>query len=483
MPGLFRVKLRRVPTRKLLHRRRSARWLALWLGLLTLTLAACQRTALNLSPEPTMTAAQVTATAERRAILGEITGRVEVRADVSAQWADTADGRLVAEGNQLRTEAGGAALIRLTEDSRIRLGADTRLTVNLLNPFMDSLLTSLALDRGQVWVLLNGGALDVETPVGLASARNAYLSVAYDPGPQTLLITCLQGTCSFNNTFVPGGHRYAQTGLLAAVPEPMTLADYGAWGVNVKEATHLAPYATEAIAMANVTLLPPPSVTPPPSDTPAPSGTPSTSATPSATLAPDQPTSIRPTETRPATQPPAPTLATIGSHRVKPGETIFCLARVYGVEPNAIGQHNGLPAPYLVRADQVLRIPAVRWNTIAPGPVCAPQFNSPYPGLPFLTPTPTAPAETGTPAPALTVVEVAALCIGNCNDQSPTYRLKIIVTASGGAAPLTYSPGREFQLDFPRCTKASGTVTVRSADGQTATGTWVYDDPVCTPSP
>jgi hypothetical protein len=115
--------------------------------------------------------------------------------------------------------------------------------------------------------------------------------------------------------------------------------------------------------------------------------------------------------------------------------------------------------------------------------VCAPQFQSPYPGLPYATDTPTPPPETPTPAPPLEIREVAALCIGNCDNQEPTYRLLIIVTAVGGAEPLTYDPGQQFQLDFPRCTKSSGTVTVTSADGQVGTSSWVYDDTACTPTP
>ncbi|HRE29019.1 MAG TPA: hypothetical protein PK954_20415, partial [Anaerolineales bacterium] len=122
----------------------------------------------------------------------------------------------------------------------------------------------------------------------------------------------------------------------------------------------------------------------------------------------------------------------------------------------------------------------------------------PYPGLPYnppvyptVGPAPTtAPGVTATApvaAQPLVLNEVAALCIGGCTEGA-TYRVRIIVNAAGGAGSLKYSPGQQYDLDFPRCTKSSGVVTVTSADGQSVSGSWVYDDSACstglvTPTP
>lgn len=464
-----------------------------WL-LALLALTGCARTIVNL---PAETAAPerplATSTPERSAVLRELDGQAEMRGDADAEWAPTSAGLILGVGNQLRTGPDSRAYIHLTEGSKVRLAPETTITVNLFNPYMDSLLTALALDRGAVYVLLAiSSALDVETPVGLASARASYMSVAYDPDTQTVFVTCLQGVCSFEGAFVPAGYKYEQAGLTAALPEPMSFADYGAWGLAVPEATELVALATEAVAqgsatvpIAAVTATLPPSATPTPEPSatePAPAAT-----TPAAATAPPSETPAPPTTRPSATPAPRPTVPSIGQHRVLPGETVFCLARAYGVLPDAILQANGLPAPGTVAAGVVLRIPAVRWENILPGPVCAPQFQSPYPGLPAPSETPAAsetPAEPPTPAPPLEIREVAALCIGNCADPTAgTYRLLIIVTTAGGAEPLAYDPGQQFQLDFPRCTKAAGGVTVTSADGQVATSSWVYDDVACTPTP
>jgi len=445
-------------------------------------LAACERTPLT-PPNPTFgNVSPGTDPPQRNAILTEASGPVETRLDAARQWAATSAGLRLDQGHQLRTGQAARAVLQLTEGSKIYMGDDTAITFNLLNPYMDSQLTSVALDRGQTYILLSGGALDVETPLGIASAREAYMSVGYDSATQTITITCLQGTCSFNQAFIAKGQKYIQKGTAAVDPQIMSLGDYGRWGVNVSEATAFAPFATEQFFQG--------SATPPVLDSPTQalsSLTPAESATAIATLPPDQPTPVPPTE--PPFVPPPPTFTpfppapVMGRHTVQRGETLFCIARVYGVLPAAIAQTNGLTS-LLVRAGDVLRIPEVPWPNISPGPVCAPQFTSTFPGLPYVTDTPPdteTPVNTPSPAAELRVIEVAALCIGNCADQAPTYRLRIIVTVTGGAAPLLFNPGQMYDEDHPRCEKASGQVTITSADGQIATGTWVYDDTACTP--
>jgi LysM repeat protein len=455
------------------------------------SLMACQRTPLT-PPNPTFGNVRPgTEPPERNALLTDATGVVETRLDAAGEWAPTSPGLTLNQGNQLRTSRDARAVLKLTEGSKIYLGDDTAITFNLLNPFMDSQLTSVALDRGQTYILLNGGALDVETPLGTAVAREAYMSVSYESATQTVSITCLQGTCGFNEIFINEGQKYIQTGTAAVDPQFMSLRDYGEWGLQVPEATAFAPFATEDAVQGSAT---PPVLNTPTLPLPSLTPTPAESATPTQTAAPDQPTpvSVPPTDTpfvpRRPTNTPFPPAPIMGHHTVQRGETLYCIARVYGVLPAAIAQANGLTS-LLVRAGAILRIPEVPWPNISNGPVCAPQFTSKFPGLPYVTDTPqptetpAPPTDTPTPAPELKVVEVAALCIGNCDNQEPTYRLRIIVTVTGGAEPLIFNPGQIYDEDHPRCEKASGQVTVTSADGQIATGTWVYDDVACTPTP
>ena len=76
---------------------------------------------------------------------------------------------------------------------------------------------------------------------------------------------------------------------------------------------------------------------------------------------------------------------TIGQHVVKPGETLFCIARAYQVSPWSISAHNGIVNPNRIYPGQVLAIPNAYTSTPA-GPTCAAQFPpTPVPPPPACT--------------------------------------------------------------------------------------------------
>jgi spore germination protein len=69
---------------------------------------------------------------------------------------------------------------------------------------------------------------------------------------------------------------------------------------------------------------------------------------------------------------------TICNHVVQPGQTIWCIARGYGVSPWAIIAHNGLVNPSLIYPGMVLAIPNAP-ATLPAGPTCTPQCGGPPP--------------------------------------------------------------------------------------------------------
>ena len=170
----------------------------------------------------------------------------------------------------------------------------------------------------------------------------------------------------------------------------------------------------------------------------------------------------------------------IGQHLVAKGETLLCIARAYGVQPDAIAQANDMQT-LNVMAGETLNIPPVQWVDIAPGPVCTPQFKSPYPGLLFNTPAPTG---IGPLTLALTVQ-----CTANCDTLAHDYYLHIEPHVTGGVAPYTLHPGIGLDAQFNsrpfgHCSDVHGEVTVTSADGQSASTAWSYHDSACpTPTP
>ncbi len=70
----------------------------------------------------------------------------------------------------------------------------------------------------------------------------------------------------------------------------------------------------------------------------------------------------------------------LGYHIVYPGETLFCIARAYGVNPWAIAQQNSLLNPNRIHSGQTLAIPDAPM-ALPPGPVCARQFPPPPPPI------------------------------------------------------------------------------------------------------
>ena len=76
----------------------------------------------------------------------------------------------------------------------------------------------------------------------------------------------------------------------------------------------------------------------------------------------------------------------LGYHIVQSGETLYCIARAYGVSPWEIALRNHLINVNLLHTGDRLAIPAAPIST-AQGPVCQAQFFSPYTGscrVPYL---------------------------------------------------------------------------------------------------
>jgi len=72
------------------------------------------------------------------------------------------------------------------------------------------------------------------------------------------------------------------------------------------------------------------------------------------------PATPRPTPTPPAVRPttPASVPGAQTSYTVKPGDRLFSIGRQFGVNPYSIAQANGIGAPYIIHPGQVLVIPA-----------------------------------------------------------------------------------------------------------------------------
>lgn len=128
----------------------------------------------------------------------------------------------------------------------------------------------------------------------------------------------------------------------------------------------------------------------------------SQAAEPTATAVPPTPTPVPSPTAQPAPQPAGGSGA---SYTVKAGDTLYSIARAFGVRPAAVQEANGMADPNALRLGQRLSIP----GATLPGPAQAePAQPSPTPPAPPPTATPQPARPTATPAPPAPTAASAA---------------------------------------------------------------------------
>jgi hypothetical protein len=123
-----------------------------------------------------------------------------VRATADGEFAPATSGFVIQQGGALQTGENGRARLDLTPDGTIlRVAPNSAFTLPQISEEEGKPKTTLNLFFGKIFVLLNGGSLDVQTPSGVASVRGSLLSVSYDPQTNRYQAACLEGHCSLQN--------------------------------------------------------------------------------------------------------------------------------------------------------------------------------------------------------------------------------------------------------------------------------------------
>jgi hypothetical protein len=133
------------------------------------------------------------------ASLSEVQGTVEIKNPDQAEFAPAADGLEIEVRGQVRTGADGRLRLDLSTGGIVRVAANSLFNLQANEIQADGPFTRLAVGAGQVWVMLHGGRMEVETPSGVASVRGSYMSVWVDPLTQDVWVTCLEGWCQAEN--------------------------------------------------------------------------------------------------------------------------------------------------------------------------------------------------------------------------------------------------------------------------------------------
>jgi FecR protein len=218
--------------------------------------------------------------------------------------------------SQVKTLEDSQARLDLATGTIVRLGPNTLFTLEVQQDGNAGLFTRIWMDVGKVWVILNGGSLEIETPSGLAAVRGSYMSVEYYPEKEDLTVTCLEGHCSIQNEMGKMNMIAGEACDIEALGEPphgrmMNKEEMNDWmGMN-PEATMMVPQLTKTVAAM-------PSVTPEASKTvkatadSSPTVTSTLKLNPTFTFTPESQTTAQPA--------PAVTLLRKTECRVGPGE-------------------------------------------------------------------------------------------------------------------------------------------------------------------
>jgi hypothetical protein len=220
------------------------------------------------------------------ASLSELSGKVDTKQagqeDFTPASADTA----LEVNGQVQTGDDGRVRLDLSSGTIIRVGPSSFFTLTANDEVEGGLATRLKLDIGKIFIILNGGSADVETPSGVASVRGSYMKVEVDPVTFDIYITCLEGDCSANNpagavNFTNGQkvvlfHRDPATGNWTPPNvEDMTPEDFQEWLDENPEAKDLFDQAMATLtAMAQATEPPTEEPTESPTEEPQPQPSP-----------------------------------------------------------------------------------------------------------------------------------------------------------------------------------------------------------------
>lgn len=183
------------------------------------------------------------------ASLAEISGSVLARQAQETIFSPASNGYVVQLLGQVQTQTQATARLNFPNGTLVRLGPNTLFTLQAPEESEQGLLIKVQLAVGRLWVVLNGGALEVETKSGVAAVRGSYLSLSYDPNTGQARITCLEGNCSLTTKGGSVDITAGQTAEVTGADEPpqvgdMTPEDVQDWLNHNPEAALVVPALT-----------------------------------------------------------------------------------------------------------------------------------------------------------------------------------------------------------------------------------------------
>jgi len=130
---------------------------------------------------PILNALNLNAQESPTASLSEVAGLAEIQNPGDNAFSAAAVGNLLSVDGQVRTGADGRLRLDLSSGTFVRIEPVSLLTLETNESTDSGLHTVLTLEASQVWVMLNGGSLEIRTAAGTARVLGSYMDVQIDP--------------------------------------------------------------------------------------------------------------------------------------------------------------------------------------------------------------------------------------------------------------------------------------------------------------
>jgi hypothetical protein len=128
--------------------------------------------------------------------LSELSGAVDMKQNGQSAFTPASTGAQIKVNGQVQTGDDGKARLDLSSGTIIRVAPSSLFTLVSNEPAEGGgLLTKLKMEVGMIFIILNGGSTEVDTPAGVAAVRGSYLMANYDSDAKQLTLTCLEGKC------------------------------------------------------------------------------------------------------------------------------------------------------------------------------------------------------------------------------------------------------------------------------------------------
>ena len=131
--------------------------------------------------------------------LHDIQGKVQVLRPEDGVFTNVVEGQQLRVDDQLLTYENGQIRLAFSSGTIVRVSPLTTFIVKNLDNQSGSPTAELRLEVGEVWVILNGGNLTVDTSAGSATVEGSFMSVKGRLNKLGTFITCLEGNCRVQN--------------------------------------------------------------------------------------------------------------------------------------------------------------------------------------------------------------------------------------------------------------------------------------------